>query len=143
MPKHLEVRAVTTFGRFRIGRVYEVDIEDQSIMSLLGVGYLEPTSDLEDDDELGATAGMDLPGATVGVDLRDVRVVGSPESSEGVADGADSVGQVGDTARRASARVRGRKAAGVQDADRGADSGEVGNTSSRVRSPGRWANTES
>lgn len=87
MPKRLEVRATVSFGVFREGRVYDIDIEDGRMMSLLGVGYLEPTSDLEEDhgrDDLRDSAGT--------TNLRDVRTVGSPGSEtvgEGKTDVAD------------------------------------------------------
>lgn len=127
MSKPLEVRAITTFGRFRIGEVYEVDIEDGSIMALLGVGYLEPTSDLEDDDvrlrESSRMGVADLgdPGVDGGDDLE------GSSPTEGVADGADHPGSHGDTPRRTSARIRGGKASGVEDADRGEESRPDGN----------------
>lgn len=57
MSRRLEVRANLNFGSFRQGRVYEISIDDDRMMSLLGVGYLEPTSDLEEDyAELGRPA---------------------------------------------------------------------------------------
>ena len=133
MSKPLEVRAITSFGAFRIGNVYEVDIENDSIMALLGVGYLEPTSDLEeaeseeDDDvrldrspELGV-GDSGLPSPVGGNDLA------RRLEAEGVADGADRVESGSDTPRRTSARVRGGKAAGIEDADRGEDSRSDGN----------------
>jgi hypothetical protein len=142
MPKFLEVRAAVSFGVFRAGNVYEIDIEDQRIMSLLGVGYLEPTSDLEDDDvqrNRSSELGVGDPGATV-IDGGDDLARSS--ETEGVVDGADHLGPVSDAALGTSARVRGRKTSGVKDADRGTDTSQNGDTSSRVGKTGRWANTE-
>jgi hypothetical protein len=144
MSKRLEVRAAVSFGVFRAGNVYEIDIEDDRIMSLLGVGYLEPTSDLEDDDDVRRNRSSELgvgdSGTTV-VDGGDDLARSS--EAEGVVDVADHPGPVSDAALGTSARVRGRKTSGVKDADRGAGTGQDGNTSSRVRASGRWANTES
>jgi hypothetical protein len=132
MPKPLEVRAITSFGVFRIGNVYEVDIEDQAIMSLLGVGYLEPTSDLEEAEGQDDDAGLDrspelgvgdsgVPAADGGDDLA------RRSEAEGVADVADSAGPGSDATFGTSARVRSRKAASRESSRRGSNSGEVGN----------------
>lgn len=142
MSKRLEVRAALSFGVFRAGRVYEVDIEDDRIMSLLGVGYLEPTSDPEVDDELGSTAGLDSTGSTGGSGVRDVRVVGSPQSSKGVTDVARRPGQIRDSQLGTSARVRGRKATGSENVGGGSDSGEDGNSQARIGQAGSGADSE-
>lgn len=124
MPKPLGVRATVSFGSFRQGRVYEIDLEDDRMMSLLGVGYLEPM--LEDDDAgLDEPAGLDVRGDAGGAGLRDIRVVGSSQSSEGVSDVGDSAESSDDSAHGTSKRVRGRKASGGEDSARGSDSGEV------------------
>src|SRR5688572_3217785 len=119
MPKLLEVRASLSFGVFRAGRVYEVDIEDDRIMSLLGVGYLEPTSDLEDDDvQRNRSAGLDVGVADSLLAHRGDDLARSSKVGE-VNDGEDQAGSHGDSELGTSARVRGRETSGVEDSDRG------------------------
>lgn len=121
MPKRLEVRAVTSFGAFRQGKVYDIDIEDDRMMSLLGVGYLEPTSDLEED-----YAGMVLRDSAGTADLRDVRTVGSSGSEtvgEGKSNVADSLGPNGDPQLSAPKRGRGRGTTVPANPSGGEDSG--------------------
>lgn len=121
MPKRLEVRAVTSFGAFRQGRVYDIDIEDDRMMSLLGVGYLEPTSDLEEDYDWSG-----VRGTSGGADLRDVRVVGSSGSEavgERKVDVEDHPESSGDPELSAPKRGRGRGVTIPANPSRGEDSG--------------------
>lgn len=133
MSKPLEVRATVSFGTFRQNRVYEVDLEDDRMLSLLGVGYLEPTSDLEEAERQDDDAGLDrASGLVVGSDhggaaVHRDGVAGSSETSEGMTDVRDRAEPSSDSAHRASKRVRGGKTTGVTDSDGGKDSGEVGN----------------
>jgi hypothetical protein len=125
--KPLEVRAVTSFGAFRQNKIYEIDLEDDRMLSLLGVGYLEPTSDLEDDDAgldraSGLVMGSDSGGAAVHRD----GVAGLPEASKELSDVSDRAEPGDDSAHRASKRVRGGKTIGVTDSGGGSDPGSVG-----------------
>jgi hypothetical protein len=100
MPKLLEVRANLSFGTYRASKVYEVDLEDDVVLALIGVGYLTATSsqgatgaEVNDDRGVERSAAIEAGGSGVrsdssGADLRSVRVVGSPESEE-VSDGDD------------------------------------------------------
>lgn len=125
MAKPLEVRATTSFGAFRQGRVYEVDLEDDRMMSLLGVGYLEPTSDLEDDDAgLDRASELDVGSDSGGAAVHSDGVARSSQT-EGMNDVGDSAESSDDSAHGTSKRVRGRKASSGEDSDRGADSSEV------------------
>lgn len=127
MSKPLEVRAVTSFGAFRQNKIYEIDLEDASMLSLLGVGYLEPTSDLEDDDDAGLdrasqlVMGRDSGGAAV----HRHGVAGLSEA-EGVSDVSDRAEQGRDSGVRASKRVRGGQTTGITDSGRGKDAGSDG-----------------
>lgn len=106
MKRRLEVRAVTSFGAFRQGKVYDIDIEDDRMMSLLGVGYLEPTSDLEEDYDWS-----DVRGTPGGTGLHSVRVVGSSEPEavdKEASDVEDHPGPGGDPELSAPKRGRGR-----------------------------------
>lgn len=127
MSKPLEVRAVMSFGVFRQNGIYEIDLEDDRMMSLLGVGYLEPTSDLEDDDAgLDRSSELDVGSDSGGAAVHRDGVAGLPEASEGLSDVSDRAEPGSDSAHRASKRVRGGKAIGVTDSGGGSDSGEVG-----------------
>lgn len=122
MAKPLEVRANVSFRNFRAMRVYEVDLEDDTIMSLIGVGYLTPTAEgVNDvrDDRLESTSGLDVRGDSGGAGVRGVRVVGSSES--GVEDGANpslsddnTRGSKAGGSRRGTAAQR-KGTAGIQD----------------------------
>lgn len=133
MSKSLEVRATVSFGAFRQSNVYEIDLEDDRMLSLLGVGYLEPTSDLEeaerqDDDD----AGLDRSsGLVVGSDSGSTAVhrngVARFSEAEGVSDVSDRAESSDDPGVRASKRVRGGKTTGITDSGRGEDSRSDGN----------------
>jgi hypothetical protein len=55
----IEVTATTSFGTFRIGKVYRVDETSSSIAGLLGVGYLVPTEGADDGDSAVHADGAD------------------------------------------------------------------------------------
>jgi hypothetical protein len=137
MPKRIEVRANLNFGRFRQGRVYEISTDDDRLMSLLGVGYLEPTSDLEE-DYAGWDRSSEL-GVGINNNLSAVRgdgVAGPSEASRlkvdtskisGVSDVADSSEQGSD--KKLGTRKRSGSRVGVVDesSDRGESSSPAGN----------------
>lgn len=127
MTKQIEVRAALNFDKFRQGQVYAISSEDDRLMSLLGVGYLEPTSNREADyvgwdrsPELGV--GSDHGGVVVHSD----GVAGSPEASEELTHVTDS--SESDGGKKLSSRKRPGSRTGVVDegVDRGEDSGEAG-----------------
>lgn len=128
MAKNIEVRAGLNFEKFRQGRVYEISSDDDRLMSLLGVGYLEPTSNREADyagwdrsSELGV--GSDHSGVVVHSD----GVAGSSEASEELTHVENSAESDGD--KKLGTRERPGSRTGVVDegVDRGEDSGEAGN----------------
>lgn len=112
MPKPLGVKANLSFGQFRAGKVYEVDVEDGRMLSLLGVGYLSPVDEESEDDADDVRGSGDSvpPG---------VPVVGSPQpASEGLSDVDDQAEPAGGAAKRKAQGVRGRKASDSEDPDR-------------------------
>lgn len=129
MAKKIEVRAALNFERFRQGRAYEISSDDDRLMSLLGVGYLEPTSDLEADyagwdrsSELGMGADDDLPA------VRGDGVARSSEAArvEGVVNVADSAAPDGNSELGARKRPGSRTGIVKEGADRGEDFGKAG-----------------
>lgn len=123
MPALLEVRANVSFGRYRAGRVYEIDLDDPSMLALVGVGYFTETGQFSD----GPAAGMGVRGDHRGADLRGVRVLGSTESAEVSDDVSNRVGQGDDAGRRKGAGKKAGSGAGDQGSDGGSDAGSEGN----------------
>lgn len=116
MSKLLGVKANVSFGAYRIGRVYEVDLEDQTVLSLLGVGYFTPVDEDGDADKDGDANGededgqVDPSGRVRGVPaVRSLPVVGSPRSLEEV-NVDDPFESGGSAAKRKASSVRGGKA---------------------------------
>ena len=130
MSKLMEVKANLSFGAYRVGRVYEVDLDDVTVLSLLGVGYLTPVND--DEGGVDAGGGMDsvprelgaedsVPGPPV---LRGVRVVGSPEPGGVNVD--DPVESGGSAPKRKASSLRGSKASDGEGASGGEDARSEG-----------------
>lgn len=128
MSKPWPVRANVSFGAFRAGKVYEVDLDDQTMLSLLGVGYL--TSAVEEDEDAGRGVGeapeqlgaeSGVPGADV---LRGVHLVGSSESE--AVDVNDQAVEVSGAAKRPGKSVRGGKASDGEGAARSEGPGPSG-----------------
>jgi hypothetical protein len=109
MSKLLEVRANVSFGSFRALKVYEVDLEEDMIMALIGVGYLTPTCDEEIDDDR-ESAGLVLRSDPRSADLHGIRVVGSAEPAERLDDVEDRAEPGSDTSDSKTNRLRRRKA---------------------------------
>jgi hypothetical protein len=114
MSKPLGVRAVVSFNQFRAGKAYEVDIEDQSVMALLGVGYLEPI----EEERHGQVDPGDRVHGVPGV--RGVPVVGSSGSVETEVTDVDDPAEPAEHASRGKGkRVRAGSASGGEDAHGG------------------------
>lgn len=132
MSKPLGVKANLSFGSYRIGRVYEVDLDDVTVLSLLGVGYLSPIDEDKGGEDADMAGGVDpvpgelgaegrVPGTPV---LRRVRVVGSPEpEAVNVDDQAEPSGRA---PKRKASSVRGGVAPDGEGAARGKDAGPEG-----------------
>lgn len=115
MSKLMPVRAVLSFNSYRAGRVYEVDLDDEVMLSLIGVGYFVPEGGKD------ASAGVDRAEPA---GLRGVHVLGE-QAPESLSDKEDA--DVDDSpVSSGSPKVRARKGNGgsASLAGEGADGGE-------------------